>query len=166
MQVRAYRQDDFDELWRLDRECFPPALAYSRAELQRYVSRRGAHTLVAESTAGAISGFAVAENLSMRPRPEDNGRAVVGHIITLDVRSHARRRGIGGMLIDAAEVWLCDAGCEAVYLETAVDNQNAIRFYKKHGYGVLRTVSRYYDNRLDALVMGKRISRSVIRLKE
>jgi ribosomal-protein-alanine N-acetyltransferase len=165
MRVREYRQEDFEELWRLDRECFPPPLAYSRAELTHYVQRRSTRTMVAENSSGTISGFAVAENLAMRSQPGNTERVVVGHIITLDVRRHARRRGIGALLMDTAEAWLCEAGCEAVYLETAIDNHNAIGFYKKRGYGVLRTVPRYYDNRLDALVMGKRISRSDMRLR-
>jgi ribosomal protein S18 acetylase RimI-like enzyme len=160
MQVREYRQQDFDELWRLDQECFPPALAYSRAELMHYIRHRGTQTLVAENDAGSISGFAVAQSLPMRGQTEDRGRVLVGHIITLDVRKHARRRGIGDLLMNAAEAWLSHAGCEVVYLETAVDNHTAIAFYKKHGYGVLRTAPRYYNGKLDALVMGKRMSRS------
>ena len=165
MHIREYRQEDFDELWRLDRECFPPALAYSKVELMHYIRRRSTRTLVAESEAGAISGFAVAENLAMRQRTQNKERVLVGHIITIDVRGHARRRGIGASLMDATEAWLGHTGCEVVYLETAVNNHNAICFYKKRGYGVLRTVPRYYDNKLDALVMGKKIARSVLRLK-
>jgi ribosomal protein S18 acetylase RimI-like enzyme len=36
-----------------------------------------------------------------------------------------------------------------------VDNQNALSFYKRHGYSVIRTWPRYYSNGVDALVLKK-----------
>ena len=147
MRIREYRQGDFDTLWRLDQECFPPNIAYSRFELMSYIRRRSAFTLVAENGT-AISGFIVAER---HPRNQ------AGHIITIDVRSTARRAGVGGTLMDAAETRLQESGCAAVYLETAVNNEAAIAFYKRRGYFVLSTVPRYYDGKLDALVMGKKL---------
>jgi ribosomal protein S18 acetylase RimI-like enzyme len=44
-----------------------------------------------------------------------------------------------------------------VLLETGVDNDSAIRFYKKHGYTILRTIPRYYMGQLDAFLMGKKL---------
>jgi ribosomal protein S18 acetylase RimI-like enzyme len=38
-----------------------------------------------------------------------------------------------------------------------VDNESAIRFYKKHEYGILRTIPRYYMGQLDAFLMGKKL---------
>ena len=147
MDFREYRPDDFEELWRLDHECFVPSMAYSRFELMCYIRRRSAFTLVAEE-GKAIAGFVVAER---------DARRQAGHIITIDVRSTARRTGVGTTLMDAAEARLFQSGCRAVYLETAVNNEAAIAFYKRRGYFVLSTVPRYYDGKLDALVMGKKL---------
>ena len=147
MDFREYRPDDFEELWRLDHECFAPNLAYSRFELMSYIRRRSAFTLVAED-GKVIAGFVVAER---------DARRQAGHIITIDVRSTARRTGVGTTLMDAAEARLLESGCRAVYLETAVNNEAAIAFYKRRGYFVLSTVPRYYDGKLDALVMGKKL---------
>ena len=92
----------------------------------------------------AIVGFIVAES----------GRQA-GHIITIDVLEQARGAGLGSRLLAAAEEQLRHAGCHAVYLETAVDNQVALAFYKHHGYFLLKTIPRYYSNGVDAFVLKK-----------
>jgi ribosomal protein S18 acetylase RimI-like enzyme len=55
----------------------------------------------------------------------------------------------------AAEDQLQQAGALTVALETPINNEPAIRFYKQKGYFVEKTVARYYSNQLDALVMAK-----------
>jgi ribosomal protein S18 acetylase RimI-like enzyme len=42
-----------------------------------------------------------------------------------------------------------------VQLETAVDNVAALSFYKRRGYNVIQTVSRYYSSGVDALLLEK-----------
>jgi ribosomal-protein-alanine N-acetyltransferase len=152
--IREYRAQDFDELWRLDQSCFAPGIAYSRFELMRYIRRRNAFTLVAEDVKRQICGFAVAELQSLAAKT-GGARQNAGHVITLDVRDDARRTGVGSRLMDEVESRLWRAGCRGVYLETAVNNQGAITFYKRRGYTVLRIVPRYYADNVDALLMGK-----------
>ncbi len=108
-----------------------------------YMSRPGSFTLVAEAEPG-ILGFVVAET-----------RRKSGHIITIDVVAEARRAGVGSALLRAAEEQLLRAGAVAVALETPVNNEAAIRFYKQKAYFVEKTVAGYYSNGLDALVMTK-----------
>jgi ribosomal protein S18 acetylase RimI-like enzyme len=81
----------------------------------------------------------------------------MGHIITIDVIADARRIGLGTLLMDASEARLKAEGCSFIYLETAVDNRAALAFYKRRGYFVLKTIPHYYLNKIDALVMGKRL---------
>ncbi len=144
--IREATSADFRTLWQIDQECFTAGISYSQAELRHYMKRRGAFTLVKED-GRSIAGFLVAES----------SRRGAGHIITIDVLPRARRAGIGSELLRAGEQRLLDSGCDAVLLETAVDNQAAIRFYKRHGYSVLKTIPRYYMGSLDALLMGKRL---------
>jgi len=144
--IRDATAADFRTLWSIDQECFPAGISYSQAELRHYMKRRGAFTLVREDESG-IAGFLVAESSSRG----------AGHIITIDVLPRARRSGIGSELLRAGEQRLLDTGCGAVLLETAVDNEPAIRFYKRHGYSVLKTIPRYYMASVDALLMGKRL---------
>jgi [ribosomal protein S18]-alanine N-acetyltransferase len=143
--LRDFRKDDFDRLWALDQECFPPGIAYSKAELMHYIRRQGTFTIVAEAD-GEIAAFVVGEMVCQR-----------GHLITLDVHERVRRAGLGSKLMVAAETRLRERGCAVVFLETAVDNFAAISFYKRHEYAVLKTIPRYYDGKLDALLMGKKL---------
>ncbi len=157
MHIREYRPEDFVELWRLDQECFPPDIAYSKVELMHYIRRRGTFTLVADGD-GTIAGFVVAECRVTRSRHvSDAQERGVGHIITIDVHGAARRTRVGSTLMDMAEARLRQNGCAVVYLETPVNNRAAIAFYKKRRYSVLSTIPRYYGGKLDALVMGKRL---------
>jgi len=85
-----------------------------------------------------------------------------GHIITIDVVAEARRTGVGSALLRAAEDQLLRAGARAVALETPVNNEAAIRFYKQKGYFVEKMVTGYYSGQLDALVMTKELARSPV----
>jgi ribosomal-protein-alanine N-acetyltransferase len=157
-----YRREDLEALWTIDQQCFPPGIAYSQRELNAYMKQWGSFTLVAKSapgtgksapegggaevgTASAMVGFLVASA----------SRRGVGHVITIDVLPQARRLGLGSKLLTAAEDRLRSAGCRSVYLETAVDNQPALAFYKRHQYFLVKTVPRYYANEVDALVLQK-----------
>jgi len=150
LSLREARDEDFDQLWRIDQECFVPGIAYSRAELRWYMRRSRAFTLVARDIHD-IAGFIVAES----------DRSGAGHILTLDVLPASRRGKVGSRLLDAAEQRLITEGCRAVLLETSVDNSAAISFYKRHGYAILETIPRYYMDSVDALVMGKKLRHPV-----
>ena len=145
--IRDFKPEDFDTLWRLDQECFPAGIAYSKQELKSYIRHQGSFTLVAaDGTDGRVSGFIVAHS------------GPTGHVITIDVISTARRAGVGSLLLQAAEDRLRVEGARAVGLETAVDNLAALAFYKRHGYSVIRTWPRYYPDGVDALVMKKKLA--------
>jgi [ribosomal protein S18]-alanine N-acetyltransferase len=142
--IRDFKPEDFETLWRMDQECFPPGISYSKQELKAYVRQRGSFTLVATNADEAkIAGFIVVHD------------GPAAHVITIDVDTVARRLGVGSLLLQAAEDRLRTGGTRAVGLETAVDNVAALSFYKRHGYNVVRTWPRYYSNGVDALVMKK-----------
>jgi ribosomal-protein-alanine N-acetyltransferase len=170
-RIRQFEKADFDTLWRIDQACFDPQLAYSQPEMAFYMRRPRSFTLVAETEGAevpgngsaapgipgleiprfAILGFIVAET-----------RRNTGHIITIDVVAEARREGVGSALLRSAEDRMLASGAVAVALETPVNNEAAIRFYKKKGYFVEKTVPGYYSNHMDALVMMKELARSPV----
>jgi [ribosomal protein S18]-alanine N-acetyltransferase len=154
--LRDYRPGDLRRLWEIDRQCFARGIAYSQRELAHYIAMPGAFAVVAEAAAPGgsetarkprIVGFLVGHILARG----------AGHIVTIDVLPEARRAGVGSMLMEECEARLRAAGSKAVYLETAVDNDTALRFYKRHRYSVLKTIPRYYLDSVDALLMGKKL---------
>jgi ribosomal protein S18 acetylase RimI-like enzyme len=77
----------------------------------------------------------------------------------LDILPEARRYGLGIKLMTACEERLRFLGCAEVYLETAVNNEPAVRLYSKLGYQIMRTIPEYYaSHSLDAFQMRKRLS--------
>jgi ribosomal protein S18 acetylase RimI-like enzyme len=173
-RIRQFESADFDTLWRIDQACFDPMLAYSQRELAFYMRRPGSFTLVAESEgaegrnngqgSGRGNGGAPTENLGVGILGfiVAETRRRTGHIITIDVVEGARRAGVGSALLHAAEEQLLRAGARAVALETPVNNAAAIHFYKQKGYFVEKTVTGYYSNQMDALVMAKELARAPV----
>jgi ribosomal-protein-alanine N-acetyltransferase len=150
--IRDYRSADFDRLWHIDQLCFPPGIAYTQMDLSGFIMRRNAITLVGEFQSGVaddpIAGFVIAQPV----------RRKYGRILTLDILPQARRFGLATQLMNASEDRLRALGCSEIYLETAVDNEAALRLYRKLGYQVLRTLPEYYTSHsLDAFQMFKRL---------
>jgi len=153
--VRPYRPADFDRLWEIDQLCFSTGIAYTQMELSGFLLMRGALAMVAEfreapadpTAADRIAGFVVAYR-----------RHKTGRIVTIDVLPEARGRGLGTRLMNQCEQQLRAARCTHVYLETAVNNETALRLYRKLGYEVVRTLPEYYSSqRLDAFRLAKRL---------
>lgn len=144
MNLRPFQPSDFKTLHKIDKDCFPPGIAYSASELRRFIAHSKSKTWVAEE-AGRIAGFLIAGEEAQK----------VGHIITIDVLEPYRRAGAGSMLMDAMEEWADDRGLRLIYLETADDNRGAQIFYTKRGYAKVDEVPNYYSNGQTAWVMVK-----------
>ena len=151
IRVRQYQQEDFPRLLEIDQSCFVEGIAYSKEEMRYFLGMPTAISLVGLQDE-EIMGFVIADRF--RPR---RASRLVGKIITIDVAPSAQHSGLGTLLMSSAEAELKQAGCDYVSLEVAVDNDPALRFYKKHGYSVLKVLPRYYLDSIDGLLMGKRL---------
>jgi ribosomal-protein-alanine N-acetyltransferase len=141
--LRAYQQDDFDALYKLDQSCFPRGIAYSKTTLRYFLALSSAECLLAVEK-DEIAGFILCE----RDGP-------LAHITTLDVAEAHRRGGVGSLLLNAAEKNLSAKGVRTVFLETAVNNHAAVNFWSHHGYIREGILKRYYLNRIDGYEMRK-----------
>jgi ribosomal-protein-alanine N-acetyltransferase len=144
MRLRPFRPDDLPTLYKIDQTCFIPGISYSWEEMTSFIGHRHAQTWVAEE-AGEITGFLIAHR--------EPGKIL--HIITIDVLKAWRRRGVGSLLMDAAEQWAGDHGLRMIALETAQDNLVAQRFYAARGYRKVGEVEKYYADGTAAWVMVK-----------
>jgi ribosomal protein S18 acetylase RimI-like enzyme len=151
LTVRQYRPQDFPHLLEIDQACFVAGIAYSEEEMRYFLSMPTSISLVGLQNE-EIVGFIIAD----RFRPRRASRSM-GKIITIDVAPAAQHSGLGTLLMSAAETELKSAGCDYVSLEVAVDNESALKFYKKHGYSVLKVLPRYYLDSIDGLLMGKKL---------
>ncbi|MFI5115917.1 MAG: GNAT family N-acetyltransferase [Terriglobales bacterium] len=178
--LRNYGAADFERLWQIDQLCFPQGISYTQMELSGFITRRNAITLVAdfdelhceqenfnvsspqpgnglnscepgaESSATVAATLAIAGFIIAHPV-----RGKAGRILTLDIVPAARRLGLASLLMRECEQRLRGFGCTEIYLETAVNNEPALRLYRKLGYQILRTLPGYYAASQDAFLMGK-----------
>ncbi len=146
MRLRSFHPTDLDELHSIDAACFPAGVAYSREELKGFVYYRGSRTWVAEE-AGEIAGFLVAQQAQDKTL----------HVITIDVKSGWRRRGVGNTLMDAAEAWGRAQRLGFAWLETAETNAAAQAFYRRRGFVKVRRMEDYYARGAAAWMMAKRL---------
>jgi ribosomal-protein-alanine N-acetyltransferase len=147
MRLRPSHPDDLETLYEIDQACFVPGISYSRKELAAFIGHRHSQTWVAEE-AGKIAGFLIAHR---EPRQ-------ILHIVTIDVLKAWRRRGVGSLLMEAAEQWAGDQGLRMIGLETALDNRAAQRFYAARGYRKVGEIEHYYADGTAAWVMVKELA--------
>jgi ribosomal protein S18 acetylase RimI-like enzyme len=126
----------------MDRMCFPPYKAYSRAELLFYVKHPSSICRVAEMS-GMVSGFALGLTA---------GRAN-GHVVTIDVIPEARRRGVGRALMESLHRAFRELGVARVVLEVDAADEGAQRFYRGLGYVRGELLRGYYRQLGDAFRM-------------
>lgn len=61
-------------------------------------------------------------------------QAPIGHVSDLVVAAEAEGRGMGRVLLDAAEEWARDRGYARMQLVVVMDNDRARGLYERHGY--------------------------------
>ena len=141
--LRSYVPHDFAALHRLDQSCFPAGFSYSKTTFHYFLTIASADCIVAVD-GPRIAGFILTEE-----------NPPLAHIITLDVAEAHRRHGVGSALLAESEKNLALRGVRSILLETAIDNEGAVAFWKRHGYRIEAVLKRYYLRRLDAYEMRK-----------
>ncbi len=144
MEIQPFASTQLDTLYKIDQECFPPGISYTRKDLARFIQHKLAKTWVARSSDRTV-GFVI---LEQEPRK-------AGHIVTIDVVQNARGTGVGSALMKTAEEWALRQGLRLIYLETAEDNRAAQSFYLARGYAKVEEIPDYYSSGQTAWVMVK-----------
>jgi [ribosomal protein S18]-alanine N-acetyltransferase len=146
--IRSYKKADFPRLHQLDQLCFPPEIAYSRAELQYFITHPRCSCWIAEADSGNVAGFLIIERVRAEGR-------LTGHIVTLDVELASRRQGLGALLMQTAEQQMKQEGAQHLLLEVAENNAGAQRFYRRLGFIARGRINQYYGGKINADVMEK-----------
>jgi len=150
IRLRSFQSRDLAALHQLDHACFPQGIAYSKAELQHFLTHPNCCCWIAEQPESKLAGFVIIERASRNGRP-------AGHIVTLDVDPAERRRGLGTLLMQTAEEQMKQEGAGMMSLEVAENNAAARQFYRGLGFVTRGRIAKYYGGRVDAEVMEKPI---------
>lgn len=83
----------------------------------------------------------------------------VARVLILAVDEDHQRQGIGGALLEEFTRRFSRGGVDRIRLEVRQSNDDAIRFYERHGFQVEGTIPAHYRDGEDAAVMTRPIDR-------
>ncbi len=151
LSIRPATLCDIDELYAIEKKCFPGKTAYSFRQLYYLVTKANSSCFV-ELQNKRIRGFII---ILFRK----NSR--VAGVETIDVDPDFRRKGIAQRLLRTAEREMHQKGMLYSRLEVSAANHAARLLYTKNGYRAVAVLKNYYHydhhGSYDAIRMMKRL---------
>jgi ribosomal protein S18 acetylase RimI-like enzyme len=148
VRLRKAEPADLDALDALEHRVFATD-RLSRRSLRHFLGSPSAAVIVAEDGNGHLAGTAI---VLFRPRSS------VARLYSIAAAPHMGGRGVGSMLLAAAEAAAVERGCGAIRLEVHETNAAALSRYRKSGYQQFGRHARYYQDGGDALRFEKRLA--------
>jgi aminoglycoside 6'-N-acetyltransferase I len=142
MLIRAVRPED-TESWLVMRMALWPETdePQHRREMVMMLSDDVRFAvLVCQDPRGELVGFA---EVSLRAWAEGCESSPVGYLEGWYVAEHARRQGIGGRLVAAAEDWARSRGCTEMASDTELANRVSEAAHLRLGYQVAARVTAF-----------------------
>jgi ribosomal protein S18 acetylase RimI-like enzyme len=146
IRVRKAGRGDLEALLELEQRVFAID-RLSRRSLRRFLVTPTAEVLVAEE-AGRVVGTAI---VLLRPR------STIARLYSIAVAPQLSGRGLGKLLLAAAEKAAVGRNCGRMRLEVHHTNAAAIARYRKSGYREFGRHHGYYEDGGDALRFEKRL---------
>ena len=149
--IRQFREEDLPSVIYINRTCLPENYT---PDFFLYHFREFPEGFLVAEMDGSIVGYIMTRiDRGVSYYPYLATLKEKGHIISLAVMPHARRRGIAESLLRSALEAIKKKGIKEVYLEVRISNTPAINLYKKLGFRIAKRVPRYYADGEDAYVM-------------
>ena len=138
--LRRGRRGDVAALTALERAVFTTDVL-SRRSFRRFLASPSASLVVAEE-GKTLAGYALVSYPA---------RSRLARLYSIAVAPHAGKRGVGTLLLAAAEVAATRRRRRAMRLEVHEHNTRAIARYEKSGYRLFGRHRDYYEDHADAL---------------
>lgn len=132
MIFRSFEPEDLDSLTLLEARAFPVG-PYTRNMLRRIFGMKGSFSIIAEDQ-GKIAAYIIV-------LPLDDTSA---DIESIAVDPEYQRTGLGSALMDKIEKIMLQRGYSVSILEVRDKNEEALGFYRKHGYEIIAHMPKYY----------------------
>ncbi len=129
---RSFEPEDLESLARLEERAFPIG-PYTKVMLSRIFKMKGSFSIVAEDR-GKVVAYVIA-------LPLDESSA---DIESIAVDPECQKTGLGSILIRRIEGMMVERGYTVSILEVRDKNEEAINFYRKHGYEIIAHMPKYY----------------------
>jgi len=143
LKLREFKISDLKEILEIERGSFPKRNAFSKEYFQKLYQKYPQGFVVAEIEK-EIVGYGIGQI-----------SGDFGEIISIAVKSNWRKKGIGTKLANFLINDFQKKGIKSVFLHVREKNREAISFYQKLGFKILKTIKNYYSNGDDAFLMEK-----------
>lgn len=132
-RIRPVTENDFPEWFRLRKKLWdePTDEAHRSEMLDIFEHRETQFVVVAELDTARLIGFLEA---SIRPFVEDCHSDQVGYLEGWYIEPEYRRQGIGRLLVQAAEQWARQRGCEEMASDAEIGNDPSLKAHLRLGY--------------------------------
>lgn len=148
--IRPATLDDIDALVEIEDRCFATD-RMSRRSFRYMLTKGHAATLVAEENGKLIAYVMVLFH----------GGTSLARLYSIAVLFEHARRGLGKVLVEAAEQVAMDNDCAYMRLEIRTDNTSSLSLFRKLGYRQIGTYQNYYEDHADALRFEKTLAAGV-----
>jgi GNAT superfamily N-acetyltransferase len=129
VEIRLARTEDIERIVALCEQLGYPSSQEQVRERLCQIQQRDDHAVyVAERADGRVVGWV---HVFIRRLLVADLHVEIGGLV-VDEEHH--RRGIGQLLMEQAERWASEKGCQAVYLRSNVIREGAHAFYERIGY--------------------------------
>jgi len=149
VHIRPAQLSDLDQLARLMEALWPQSSAEEHAQELRLLLGGKVHLVltmplvifVAEANDGTLAGFV---EVDLRSHADGcNPSQPVGYVEGWYVAEDYRQRGVGGMLLVAAEDWARSHKCVEMASDALIDNDSSQRAHAALGYEVVDRCVHY-----------------------
>lgn len=148
--IRPATLDDIDALVEIEDRCFTTD-RMSRRSFRYMLTKGHASTLVAQQ-----DGILIAYVMILF-----HGGTSLARLYSIAVLPEQGRRGLGQMLVAAAEKAALENDCAYMRLEIRTDNSSSIALFRKLGYRQFGTYDDYYEDHAPALRFEKALVKGI-----
>jgi len=134
-QIREMTIDDFSDVFHIGEEIFTAEFSQSlyrtwdEYEITTLFNSDSELCLVAEGEDGSILGFALGTTVTKHNSPWK-----YGYLVWLGVRKGLQKGQVGQRLFTEIRRRMQEQAVRMIIIDTAADNEGAIRFFKKQGF--------------------------------
>ncbi|MBL8659361.1 MAG: GNAT family N-acetyltransferase/peptidase C39 family protein [Rhodospirillales bacterium] len=146
--IRQAQLSDIDALVRIENNAFETDRLSAR-RFRYLLSKANALVLVATEDDDVALGYVMVLF---------NRGTSLARLYSIAVDAPVRGRGVGELLLQAAEAGARERDTACVRLEVRADDPSAQSFYRSHGYRQFAMHHHYYEDRADALRMEKSLA--------
>jgi [ribosomal protein S18]-alanine N-acetyltransferase len=153
-QIRHCDRDDIPAVIDINMETLPEH--YSDYFYYEILAEFPETFLVAE-LGGALIGYVMSRIEYGFSHLKRLGLARKGHVVSIAVKERHRGKGVGTVLMEAAQSAMVSKGATECYLEVRTSNSEAIALYQRLGYKGAGRLEGYYKDGEAALLMATQI---------